>query len=70
MIFVSVNVTCGLNEIVCPGSTVCIKLSQICDGEIDCPVGTDEDNCKGNCIGLFIKTAPSIENGRILIWIS
>lgn len=29
----------------CPGSTVCIKASMICDGFPDCPQLVDETNC-------------------------
>ncbi|XP_014246217.1 very low-density lipoprotein receptor-like [Cimex lectularius] len=38
---------CGV-DFACPGSSMCIKGSFVCDGEEDCPHGEDEFGCNGD----------------------
>ena len=38
------NIICPANFVKCPGS-YCLPLNKICDGQSDCPGGTDEINC-------------------------
>ncbi|XP_041666800.1 low-density lipoprotein receptor-related protein 2-like isoform X2 [Cheilinus undulatus] len=39
---------CTSPSVLCPGSSVCIKPTQFCDGKRDCPDGSDE-NCLRKC---------------------
>ncbi|XP_015240098.1 PREDICTED: low-density lipoprotein receptor-related protein 1B-like [Cyprinodon variegatus] len=39
---------CTSPSVMCPGSSICIKASQICDGRRNCPDGSDE-NCVKRC---------------------
>ncbi|XP_071033281.1 uncharacterized protein [Parasteatoda tepidariorum] len=36
---------CGPDQIICPQTKFCINTSQVCDGENNCPMGTDEKYC-------------------------
>nr|XP_033502272.1 low-density lipoprotein receptor-related protein 2-like isoform X2 [Epinephelus lanceolatus] len=40
--------SCSSLSFLCPGSSLCIKPTQICDGKRDCPDGSDE-NCVKRC---------------------
>ncbi|XP_034457661.1 low-density lipoprotein receptor-related protein 2-like isoform X3 [Hippoglossus hippoglossus] len=39
---------CTSPSVLCPGSSLCIKPTQMCDGKRDCPDGSDE-NCVKRC---------------------
>ncbi|KAM8744391.1 uncharacterized protein AB9X84_018373 isoform 3-T3 [Acanthopagrus schlegelii] len=39
---------CTSPSVLCPGSSLCIKPTQFCDGKKDCPDGSDE-NCMRRC---------------------
>ncbi|XP_030290564.1 low-density lipoprotein receptor-related protein 2 isoform X2 [Sparus aurata] len=39
---------CTSPSVLCPGSSICIKPAQFCDGKKDCPDGSDE-NCVKRC---------------------
>jgi len=36
---------CDDDEVRCAGCCQCIAESEVCDGQADCPGGTDEYNC-------------------------
>lgn len=43
---------CTSPSVLCPGSSICIKTTQMCDGKLDCPDGSDEKcvkRCPSDC---------------------
>lgn len=38
---------CGHDEFFCHDNKTCVDAIYLCDGDIDCPGGEDEDNCGG-----------------------
>ncbi|XP_029301025.1 LOW QUALITY PROTEIN: low-density lipoprotein receptor-related protein 2-like [Cottoperca gobio] len=41
--------TCIAPSVLCPHSSQCISQNLLCDGQMDCPDGFDENNCMGQC---------------------
>ena len=44
---------CTEDEYRCQGGSTCIPSEWICDGEIDCSDGADEETCNGNNLALY-----------------
>ncbi|XP_062334376.1 prolow-density lipoprotein receptor-related protein 1 isoform X2 [Osmerus eperlanus] len=40
---------CRSPSVMCPGSSLCISQTQLCDRQRDCPDGYDEENCVDAC---------------------
>ncbi|XP_049641681.1 enteropeptidase [Suncus etruscus] len=57
----NISIECPPGSRLCSGTQKCIAVDQFCNGELNCPNGSDEDNklCATVCDGRFLLTGSS-----------